>query len=119
MIRYILLALTIAASFAVGSLLYLLATEEVDNFKGKFRSEKLSKAKGVALVPIGLLGLLFAMTTETQYFMIASLILLIIGIVFGSLVIAEKEKRLLAKYTVETIITFLVFFFFVYFFLNL
>ena len=119
MLTDILAAIIIAASFALGQMLYLWAKEEVDWLKNRFKSPVLSKAKHFALVPIGLLGIVQGIETKMQNFEVVSLILIIIGLLFGGLVIAEKDRKLAFKYTAETVITFLVFFMVIYFVMNL
>ena len=119
MLTDILAAIIIAASFALGQMLYLWAKEEVDWLKNRFKSPVLSKAKHFALVPVGLLGLVQGIATKTNHLEIMSLILIIIGLLFGSFVIAEKDKKLAFKYIAETVITFLVFFVVIYFVMNL
>lgn len=119
MLTDILIAVIVSASFAFGQLLYLWTQEEIDWLKNRFKSEKLSKAEHFALVPVGLLGIVQGVATKSQYFEIISLSLLIIGLLFGSLVIAEKDKKLAFKHTAETTITFLVFFAVIYTIINL
>ena len=119
MLTDVLVTLIIAASFALGQMLYFWAQEEVDWLKNRFKSPALSKAKHFALVTIGLLGLVQGLATNTNYFEIASLLLLITALCFGSLVIAEKDKKLAFKYTAETVVTYLVFFAVIYFLMNL
>jgi hypothetical protein len=116
----LLIALVIAASFGIGSFLYYLTKEEIDSFKAKFANYKwLSKAKNIALAPIGILGIVEALATTTKQFESISLILLAIALIFGSFVIAEKSKKLTLKYILETALTFLIFFVTVYFIISL
>jgi len=119
MISDILAAGVVSASFALGSVLYYWAAEEVDAVKQKFRSKILSQLKQTSLAPIGVFGVVQAAATKTPHLEIISLIFLMAAIAFGSLVVAEKDKKLTVKYTIETIGTFLMFFFTVYVFLNL
>ncbi len=119
MLTDILAVIVISASFAIGQFLYAHTQEELDWLKHKFQSETLTKAKHFALVPIGLLGLLQAIATKTQKFAVISVIMLIVGLLFGSLVIAEKDKKLAKTYVAETVVTFLVFFAVLYLILNL
>jgi len=119
MLNDILIAIIVAASFALGELLYLWTREEVDPLKKRFQSEFLSKAKNIALAPVGILGLVQAAATKTSHLEIVSLLMLITALLFGTFVISEKDKKLATKYVAETVITFLAFFAVVYFILNL
>lgn len=119
MLTDILAAMIVAASFVFGQMLYLWAREEVDWLKNRFHSPVLSKATHFALVPVGLLGLVQGIATKTNNLEIISLLLLIAGLLFGSFVIAEKDRKLAFKYTSETVVTYLVYFAFIYFLLNL
>ena len=119
MLNDILLALIIALAFVIGEFLYLWAKEEIDWLKKRFYSEFLSKAKNIALAPVGILGLVQAAATITQHLELISLLILITALLFGSFVIAETDKKLATKYVAETVITFLAFFAVVYFVLNL
>ena len=115
MLNDILIAITVAAFFGIGALLYHFTAEEIDSFKKRFSHYKiLSKAKNVALAPVAMLGIIHAVAITTSYLETISLLLLATSIIFGSFVVAEKDKKLTLKYTAETAITFLVFFFTVY-----
>ena len=119
MIADIAIAALIAASFGIGAFLYKSAEEEVDAVKRKFKSEFLTKAKNIALASVGMLGILQAVATTSNYFEAISITMLAFAIWFGSFVVAEKDNKLTLKYTAETIVTFLVFFVLVYVIVNL
>jgi uncharacterized membrane protein len=119
MLSDILIALLISVAFAIGAFLYKWTEEEVDYVKQKFRSEFLTKAKNVALAPIGILGVVQAAATTSTYFGVISILMLAFAIWFGSFVVAEKDSKLTKKYILETAITFLVFFGFVYFVISM
>lgn len=114
MLNEIFTALIVAAFFGIGALLYHFTAEEIDSFKKRFQSKFLSNAKNVALAPVAMLGIIQAVAITTQQFGTISLLLLATSIIFGSFVVAEKNRKLTLKYTAETIITFLVFFATVY-----
>ena len=89
MLTDILVAVIISAFFGVGAFLYHIAKEEIDSFKQKFHNYKmLSKAKNVALVPVGVFGLLQAVATTTKNLEAISLLMLTIALIFGSFVVA-------------------------------
>jgi uncharacterized membrane protein len=119
MLSDILIALLISTAFAIGAFLYKWTEEEVDYVKQKYRSEFLTKAKNVALAPIGILGVVQAAATTSKYFGVISILMLTFAIWFGSFVVAEKDSKLTKKYILETAITFLVFFGFVYFVISM
>ncbi|MCX6774902.1 MAG: hypothetical protein NTY99_02310 [DPANN group archaeon] len=119
MLSDILIALLVSAAFAIGALLYKWTEEEIDYVKQKFRSEFLTKAKNVALAPIGILGVVQAAATTSKYFGTISILMLAFAIWFGSFVVAEKDSKLTRTYILETAITFLVFFGFVYFVISM
>jgi len=120
MLNDILTAIIVAVFFGMGALLYHVTAEEIDSFKQKFANYKiLSKAKNVALAPVAMLGIIQAVAITTKHMETISLFLLATSIIFGSFVVAEKSKKLTLKYTAETVITFLVFFFTVYIIVNM
>ncbi len=119
MLSDILIALLISTAFAIGAFLYKWTEEEIDYVKQKFRSEFLTKAKNVALAPIGILGVVQAAATTSKYFGTISILMLAFAIWFGSFVVAEKDSKLTKTYILETAITFLVFFGFVYFIISI
>lgn len=118
MLSDIAIALVIAAAFGLGTVLCRWAQEEVDWLKHKFRSKFLTKAKDFALAPVGLLGVVLAVATKTKYYETISLCLLVVALLFGAFVVAEKDRKLTKKYIIETAVTFLAFFGVVYFALN-
>ncbi len=113
----ILVAVIVAASFGVGSLLYYLAKEEVDSFKQKFPRYGIFKVKNLVFVPAGIFGVIQALAAKTPYLETISLLLFAAGLIFGSFAIADKSIKRTLKYSAGTAVTFLIFFIVVYFML--
>jgi len=110
-------AVIVAASFVIGSLLYYLAKEEVDSFKQKFFNYKFLKVKNLVFLPAGIFGIILALATKTPYFEITSLLLFASGLKVGSFGVAEKSIKQTLKYAAGTAIIFLIFFAAFYFIL--
>jgi len=112
MLEDILIALIVAASFAIGQALYFGAKEEINWWNKRFQVQNPSKK----FVPFlaGILGAIQAFASGTQNFEIISLISMIAAIAFGSFAISDSNKNAAIKYTAEAIIAFLVLFAAVY-----
>ena len=112
MFEDILIALIVAASFAIGQALYFGTKEEIEWVKKRYQFKSPSKK----FVPFlaGILGAIQAFASGTQNFEIISLISMIAGIAFGSFAISDSNKTMAIKYTAETILVFLILFAVVY-----
>lgn len=113
------LGIAVSLSFILGAFLYLITKEEVDIILKKFSNPTLSKLKEVALVPIGLLGIVLALATISDYKELAGLLIFITGVSAGSFILAHDKKRKVLFYSVECTLTFMVFFFLFFILLQL
>lgn len=119
MLNTILLAIAVSSSFLIGGILYLLTREEINPILEKYHNPKLTKMKQFGLIPVGLLGLIFSVSTKTENIIVFSLLIFLIGLVFGSFALNHKENKTVLKYAAESMGMFLAYFFVVFIVMNL
>jgi len=119
MLDNILLAITVSFSFLIGAILYIFTREEIDPILKKYSNPTLTKMKHFGLVPVGFLGLILSLFTNHDWIIPVSLIIFLIGIIFGSFVLNHKENKIVLKYAGESIGIFLLYFFGIFILANL
>ncbi len=115
-----LLGIFVSLSFLLGFVLYKAAQEEIDNFASKFKSKTLVFMLPKIALPIaGIFGMILAISTKFASEISAAIGIFAAGLVFGSIALRAKEKKILMKHMIEVVVFFLAFYFFVLIFLNI
>jgi len=114
------LGIFVSLSFIFGFVLYKAAREEIDGFASKFDNKKFTILLPKIALPIaGLFGLVLAVSTKSKLEEMLAILVFAAGVIFGSLALRAKERKILKKHMVEVVAFFLIFYFFVLAFLNL